>query len=152
MTMPTTRKERNIRFLGNNELNVIVSSDETGGNYCVLELITQPRGGANALHTDRWLETFHLIEGEIEWTLERGGELVTWVAKAGETIVVPPGMKHKFVGAGVVPSRVLSVGPPDFEQFFRSLAAAWQGPYDPEKTPPAVSPVFEKFGMKLCAA
>ncbi len=115
MTMPTTRKERNIRFLGNNELNVIVSSDETGGNYCVLELITQPRGGANALHTDTWLETFHLIEGEIEWTLERGGELVTWVAKAGETIVVPPGKKHKFVGAGVVPSRVLSVGPPDFE-------------------------------------
>ena len=143
---------RVIRFLGNNEINVLVSSEESGGAYCIMELVVQPRGGATVLHTDRWLETFHVIEGEVEWTIERKGELVTWLANHGETIVVPPGMKHRFAGAGYAPSRMLTMGPPEYEQFFRSLAAAWQGPYDREKTPQAVGPVFEKFGMRICSA
>jgi quercetin dioxygenase-like cupin family protein len=144
--------DRVIRFLGNNEINVLVSSEESGGAYCIMELLIQPRGGATVLHTDRWLETFHVIDGEVEWTLERDGELVTWVAKHGETIVVPTGMKHRFAGAGETPSRMLTVGLPEYEQFFRALAAAWQGPYDREKTPQAVGPVFEKFGMRICSA
>ena len=152
MIMATESKQRRIRFLGDNELAVLVSSEETDGNYCVLEMIIQPHGGANVLHTDTWLETFHLIDGEIEWTLERDGKLVTWIAKPGETIVVPPGARHKFVGAGVTQSRLLSVGPAEFEQFFRALAEAWEGPYDRERTPQAVGPVFERFGMTLCAA
>jgi quercetin dioxygenase-like cupin family protein len=150
--MATMSDERVIRFLGNNELNVLVSSEQTRGAYCVLELTVQPHGGANALHTDVWLETFHVIDGEVEWTVERDGQLRTWVAKPGETVVVPAGVKHKFVGAGVAPSRILSVGPAEFEQFFRALQAAWHGPYDREKTPQAVGPVFERFGMRLCAA
>jgi quercetin dioxygenase-like cupin family protein len=143
------KDDRTIRFLGNNEINVLVSSEETGDAYCVLELIIQPRGGATALHTDEWIETFHLIEGEVEWTLEREGELVTWLARAGETVVVPIGAKHRFAGAGETPSRMLAIGPANFERFFRALAAAWSGPYDREKTPSAVGPVFEKFGMHL---
>lgn len=144
-------EDRVIRFLGNNEINVLVASEQTGGEYCVLELTIQPGGGANALHTDRWVETFHVVEGEVAWTLERDGELVSWTARPGETVVVPAGKKHRFAGAGDVPSRLLTVGPADFERFFRALAAAWPGPYDREKTPAVVGPVFESFGMQLCA-
>jgi len=146
------KEDRIIRFLGNNEIEVLVSSDESGGAYCIMQLTVQPRGGATVLHTDRWLETFHVIDGEVEWTLERDGELVTWLARHGETIAVPPGMKHRFAGAGDAPSRMLTIGIPEYEQFFRALAAAWQGPYDREKTPQAVGPVFEKFGMRICSA
>ena len=146
-----TNDDRVIRFLGNNEITVLASGDETGGAYCVMELTTQPRGGATALHTDRWVETFHVIEGQVEWTVERDAQLVTWVAERGETIVVPQGAKHRFAGAGDVPSRMLTVGPAVFEQFFRALAAAWRGPYDRERTPQAVGPVFEAFGMQVCA-
>jgi quercetin dioxygenase-like cupin family protein len=150
--MPATANDRVIWFLGNNQINVLVSSEETGGAFCVLEVIVQPHGGATALHTDRWLETFHVLEGEVEWTVEREGQLVTWVAARGETITVPAGVMHRFAGAGDGPSRMLTVGLPEFEQFFRALAAAWQGPYDREETPKAVGPVFERFGMQLCAA
>jgi quercetin dioxygenase-like cupin family protein len=139
-----------IRFLGDNEIRVLVSSEESGGAYCIMELIVQPRGGATVLHTDRWMETFHVIDGEVEWTAERDGQLATWIARHGETIVVPSGMKHKFAGAGDGPSRMLTVGTADYEQFFRALAAAWQGPYDRDRTPQAVGPVFEKFGMRIC--
>lgn len=144
--------DRSIHFLGNNEATVLVSGEEAGGGFCVMEVVIQPRGGATALHTDRWVETFHVIEGEVEWTLEREGELVTWLARQGETIVVPPGVKHRFAGAGDGPSRMLAIGPAEFEQFFRALAAAWVGPYDRERTPAAVGPVFEEFGMRMVAA
>ena len=143
------KRDRVIRFLGNNEISVLVSGDETGGEYCVMELTVQPGGGATALHTDRWVETFHVIEGQVAWTLERDGELVSWCAEAGETIVVPQGARHRFAGAGDAPSRLLAIGPADFERFFRALAAAWQGPYDRERTPAAIGPVFQQFGMQL---
>lgn len=144
--------DRTIRFLGNNEMTVLVPEATTGGAYCVLELVVQPKGGATALHTDDWIETFHVIEGAIDWTLERDGELVTWRAQVGETVVVPRGRKHRFAGAGDGPSRLLAVGPGEFERFFRALADAWQGPYDRERTPAAVGPVFEKFGMRMASA
>lgn len=141
---------RVIRFLGNNEITVLVSGPESGGSFAVMELLVQPRGGATALHTDRWVEVFHVIDGQVEWTLERDGRLETWTAKPGETIHVPRGAKHRFAGAGNGPSRMLTIGPSEYEQFFRALAAAWAGPYDREKTPQAVGPVFARFGMKLC--
>lgn len=143
--------DRVIRFLGNNEITVLVSGEESGGGYCVMELVIQPGGGATALHTDRWVETFHVLEGEVEWTVARDGRLVTWLAHPGETIVVPTGVEHRFVGAGDSPSRMLTIGPAEFERFFRALAAAWQGPYDRERTPAAVGPVFGAFGMRLVA-
>jgi quercetin dioxygenase-like cupin family protein len=147
-----TQDERVIHFLGNNEITVLVSSGESGDSFSVMELVIQPRGGATALHTDGWIEVFHVLEGEVEWTLERDGRMQTWVARPGETIVVPRGAKHRFAGAGTGPSRMLTIGGPEYEAFFRALAAAWTGPYDREKTPQAVGPVFARFGMELCAA
>lgn len=143
--------DRVIRFLGNNEITPLVSAADAGGAYCVLELRIQPRGGATALHTDRWVETFHLVEGEVEWTVERDGRLETWLARPGETVVVPRGARHRFAGAGDGPSRMIAVGPAEFERFFRALEEAWEGPYDRERTPAAVAPVFEAFGMRLAA-
>ena len=143
--------DRTIQFLGNNQITVLVSSAESGGGYAVMELTVQPRGGATVLHTDAWVETFHVVEGQIEWTLERDGELATWTAGPGTTVVVPRGSRHRFAGAGDRPSRMLTIGPPEYEAFFRALGAAWEGPYDRDKTPAAVGPVFERFGMKICA-
>lgn len=81
---PAIESDRTVRFLGNNEIEVLVSSDETTGAYCILAMTIQPRGGATALHTDEWIETFQVIDGQIEWTLERDGKLVTWMANPGK--------------------------------------------------------------------
>ena len=77
-----------------------------------MELVVQPRGGATALHTDRWTEVFYVLDGEVEWTLERDGRLDTWIARQGETVVVPSGAKHRFAGAGERPCRMLTMGRP----------------------------------------
>jgi len=148
----TANDSRTMQFLGNNEITVLVSGSESGGKFSVMELVVQPRGGANALHTDHWVEVFHVIDGEAEWTLERDGSLDTWIARRGDTVVVPAGAKHRFAGAGDRPCRMITMGPPEYEQFFRALADAWQGPFDRERTPKAVGPVFERFGMRMVAA
>jgi quercetin dioxygenase-like cupin family protein len=149
--MSAAGPDRVIRFLGNNEITILASGAETGDAFSVMELVVQPRGGATALHTDRWVEVFYVLDGEVEWTLERDGQLNTWVARHGEMVVVPRGAKHRFAGAGERPCRMLTVGPPEYESFFRALAAAWAGPYDRERTPQAVAPVFERFGMRLAS-
>ena len=151
-TTMTKADARVIRFLGNNEITVLVSGAESGNAFSVMELVVQPRGGATALHRDHWFEVFHVIEGEAEWTLECDGRMETWVARPGETISVPPGAKHRFAGAGTAPCRMLTIGTPEYEAFFRALADAWTGDYDREKTPQAVGPVFARFGMEFCAA
>lgn len=148
----TANDSRTLQFLGNNEITVLVSGSESGGKFAMMELVVQPRGGANALHTDHWVEVFHVLDGEAEWTLERDGSLDTWIARRGDTVVVPEGAKHRFAGTGDHPCRMITVGPPEYEQFFRALADAWQGPFDRERTPKAVGPVFERFGMRMCAA
>ena len=145
----TSNETRTIHFLGNNEITVLVSGSASGGVFSLMELVVQPGGGANTLHTDRWVEVFHVLDGEAEWTLERNGALDTWIARRGETIVVPMGAKHRFAGAGEGPCRMLTIGTAEYEQFFRALAAAWTGPFDRERTPQAVGPVFERFGMRL---
>jgi mannose-6-phosphate isomerase-like protein (cupin superfamily) len=147
----TTRDDaRQIRFLGNHEITVLVSGSESGGAFSLMELVVQPRGGATSLHTDLWIEVFHVLEGAAEWTVERDGRLDTWIVGRGETVVVPAGATHRFHGAGDAPCRMLTVGPPEYELFFRALAEAWTGPFDRERTPQAVGPVFERFEMRLC--
>ncbi|HKN67217.1 MAG TPA: cupin domain-containing protein [Gemmatimonadaceae bacterium] len=143
---------RRIHFLGNNEITVLVSGAESGGAFSLMELEIQPGGGATALHTDRWVEVFYVLDGDVEWTMDRQGTLTTWHARPGSTIRVPSGVRHRFAGAGTGPSRMLTIGTPEYEEFFRALGAAWEGPYDREKTPQAVGPVFQRFGMRLCTA
>ena len=142
--------DRTICFLGNNVIRVLVSGPEIGGAYCVLEEIAQPGGGGNALHTDPFLETRYVLEGAVEFTVEREGQLETWVAGPGETISVPPGAKHRFVGAGDGPCRMLLIARPEMEAFVRALAAAWPGPYDRAETPKVVGPLFSQFGVHFC--
>ncbi len=131
--MTTVPDTRTIHVLGNNDITVLVSGEESGGHFALMELTIQPHGGATALHTDRWVEVFHVLDGTVQWTLERDGTLDTWLAGRGDTVVVPVGAKHRFAGAGDRPCRLLTMGPPEFEDFFRALADAWQGPYRPRE-------------------
>ena len=137
-------------FLVDNQLRVIASGEETGA-YSVVEMVIQPGGGGNTLHTDPFLETFYAVEGVFEVTQEIDGRLVTSQLRPGQSVSIPHGQKHKFVGAGDGPGRVISVGLPSYDRLFRALAEAWPAPrgWDPERTPAAVGPVFKRFGVQF---
>ena len=58
-------------------------------------LIDSDRGGGPDLHTHLYAEVFVILEGEVTFTA--GDE--TFEAKAGEIVVVPASVPHKYVNS-----------------------------------------------------
>src|SRR3954454_7426381 len=70
----------------------LVTGDETGGAYFVMEALVPPGGGPPPhIHT-REDETFYVLDGEIEFLI--GDELID--AGRGDFVSVPRGTVHRF--------------------------------------------------------
>ncbi|GAC1584258.1 MAG: hypothetical protein NVS3B24_23410 [Candidatus Dormibacteria bacterium] len=142
------QRPKTFTFLINNEVTILVSGEETDGAFCMMEMKTPPGAGGNTLHTDPFLETFYVLEGELEFTMERDGRLETFPVLPGETVHVGHGVKHKFTCVGTTTARSIAVALPTFEEYFRALAVAWpHDHWDPEATPAAIAPVAKRFGL-----
>jgi uncharacterized cupin superfamily protein len=77
---------------------------DTGGAYVRFETIVEPGGFVAAAHVHpAQTERFDVLEGLLEVRL--GCDVVQ--ARAGETVVVPPGTPHRFRNAGDVAVRFL---------------------------------------------
>ncbi|MEO6350661.1 MAG: cupin domain-containing protein [Candidatus Limnocylindrales bacterium] len=93
--------------LGNFEMNVKASADETDRAFTVLEA-TEPPGFGPPLHIhNNAAETFYVLEGEYNIFLE-GHE---YRCPAGSFIFIPQGVEHGF-RVGSVPSRKLNLYTP----------------------------------------
>jgi mannose-6-phosphate isomerase-like protein (cupin superfamily) len=80
------------------------SASDTAGQLLAFELFLDPDGhvpGAH-LHPEQE-ERFEVVKGTMKF--RRGLETV--VARAGDTVVVPPGTTHRFENAGEEPAHVL---------------------------------------------
>jgi quercetin dioxygenase-like cupin family protein len=107
----------------------LVTGEETGGAYFVMEALV-PAGGGPPPHIHRREdETFYLVEGEIVFTL--GEETIT--AGRGDFVNVPKGTVHNFHNAGTETARlVLTFTPAGIERFFEeTLERAPNGAQDP---------------------
>ncbi|GAC1655043.1 MAG: hypothetical protein NVS9B1_07320 [Candidatus Dormibacteraceae bacterium] len=146
-------RPRTFTFLINNEVTVVVSGQETDGAYCMLEMRTPPGAGGNNLHTDPFLETFYLLEGELEFTVERDGILDTFRPAIGEAVHIGHAVKHKFTCVGDTAARSIAVGLPSYEEFFRELAIGWPHTHwDPVETPAVFGPIAKRFGVTFFEA
>ena len=144
------QRPRTFTVLTNNTITVLVSGAETGGVYCMLDMGVPPGGGGNSLHTDPFLETFYVLEGDMEFTVERDGKLETFRPAAGEAVHIGHGVKHKFTCVGDKMARAIAIGLPSFEEYMRALARAWpHDHWDPIATPAAMAPVAERFEVKF---
>jgi quercetin dioxygenase-like cupin family protein len=73
------------------------TSNETGGEYCLVECTVQPTGFVAAAHVHPYqTERFEIERGTVAFKLD-GKEII---AEAGDTVVVPAGSSHKFWNAG----------------------------------------------------
>jgi len=68
-------------------------------------LIDSDRGGGPGLHTHPYAEVFVIQEGEVTFTA--GDETIK--AKAGQIVVVPAGVPHKYVNSGGVRARHIDI-------------------------------------------
>jgi quercetin dioxygenase-like cupin family protein len=93
----------------------LVTGEESGGAYFVMEAIVPPGGGPPLhIHT-REDETFYVLDGECEIRL--GDEKVT--ARPGDFVNIPRGRLHNFHNASSSPVRmILTFTPAGIEKFF----------------------------------
>ena len=101
------------------------TSAETNGEYVLFECFVEPSGFVAAAHVHPYQhERFQVIEGEVTFRLV-GRELI---ARAGDCIRIPPGMKHQFWNAGEKEARfACEVSPAlDFEPLIGTMFALAQ--------------------------
>ena len=107
---------------------ILLSGDDTGGRYCLIDMHIPPGGGPPP-HRHDFEESFTILEGEIEATF-RGDKSV---ACAGETINIPANAPHSFTNASKQTVRLLCLCvPAGQEEFFAQVGV----PVATRTTPP----------------
>lgn len=98
----------------------VVSGEQTGGAFAVVEHDLVPRTLGAPMHTHaREDEISHVLAGRLG--VQIGDEVLE--AGPGDTVVKPRGIPHAFWNPGDEPVRFLElITPPDFAQYFKDIA------------------------------
>ena len=130
--------------MGGFGVRFMLSGEDTGGGFSIVEHPLAPRVLAAPLHR-------HANEDEYSFVLEgrMGAQLGDDVVEAGpgELVCKPRGQWHSFWNAGDVPARLLEIiSPAGFEGYFAGLGEilAAGGP-DPEK----VGELMERYALEV---
>lgn len=100
--------------LAGDTYTILVSGEQSGGAYCLIDMHVPPGGGPPP-HRHDFEEMFTVLEGEIEITFRGQRSL----ARAGDTVNVPANAPHGFKNAGERPARLLcTCSPPGLDEFF----------------------------------
>jgi quercetin dioxygenase-like cupin family protein len=124
---PEDPKLRHISVAGG-VYTILVSGEQTGGRYCLIDMLVPPGGGPPP-HRHDFEEMFTILDGEIELTF-RGESLR---ASAGATVNIPANAPHAFKNKSDKPARLLCMcAPAGQEEFFMAVG----DPIDSRAAPP----------------
>lgn len=94
-----------------------LSSEETGGRYCVVAA-TVPPGVMVPPHQHVEQEAFFVLEGQGEFASLVDGEIVWKPVRSGEMINIPSDSVHGFRNVSEETMRCLITAEPGIERFF----------------------------------
>ena len=157
VTMRGPGEGRTLLVGGGDYVTYKVASAETAGAYFCFEVSTTP-GFGPPLHSHEYRELFYVLEGEYEFTLDRGDQLETVVGQPGTAIAIPPNVPHTFKNASGAPARLLFVHQPAaLEPFFEEFGVAVGGPGErPEEQGPPdfaeMAAALERNGVQIVGA
>jgi quercetin dioxygenase-like cupin family protein len=119
---------------------------DTGGIVSAVESHDVPGGGPPPhIHT-REDETFQILEGEYEFTVNSS----IFIAKKGATIFAPRGIPHTYRYLGQAPGRLMCViTPAGFEGFFEAIGAL--APQQQQDIPRVIA-IGKEFGLGFLPA
>lgn len=120
-SLPFVRREKDqvwFEAIPGERLTIRVHSSETGGKFSIMESIAG-HGAATPTHTHVEDEVFHILEGEIVFSLS--GEIS--VLGKGDAIYIPGGAPHAWRNNAGTPARMLVIfSPGGVEQMFTEIA------------------------------
>lgn len=119
----------------NLDLNVLLRSEETGGQVSVTEIVVPPHSPGPPLHTHAFDEAFYVLEGEL--TFKIADTLMT--KTSGEISFAPRDVAHTLANLSDTPARyALVCTPAGFERHWARMSAEAAG----VETPPwALQPI-----------
>jgi quercetin dioxygenase-like cupin family protein len=127
LAVPDDPKLRHISVAGGT-YTILVAGADTGGRYCVIDMLVPPGGGPPP-HRHDFEEMFTILDGEIELTFR--GE--THRAGTGSTLNIPANAPHSFKNKSDKPARLLCMcSPAGQEEFFMAVG----DPVDSRTAPP----------------
>jgi quercetin dioxygenase-like cupin family protein len=132
-------------MLGSMGVRFMLSGEETGGGFSVVEHPIPPRALAAPLHRHSREDEFSfVIEGRIGALL--GDEVVYGVP--GDLIFKPRGQWHTFWNAGDEPARILEmISPAGFERYFEEMVERIQR--DPPPEPSDFAAIAIRHGLEV---
>ena len=117
--------------------NVLLRSEETGGQVSMTEIAVPPHTAGPPLHTHDFDEAFYMLEGELIFQVDNA--LAT--KGAGEISFAPRTVPHTLANQSDAPARyVLICTPAGFERHWARFAAEVAGVEPP---PWALQPIPE---------
>jgi len=122
--------------------SILLSGEDTGGAYCLLDLRVAPGKGVPRHTHTREDEAYFVLSGELEAIV--GDEVFT--LRAGETLMAPRNIPHQLRNSGSVANHYLIMfSPSGFEEFLKATSVpAPDDAVAPTELPPvAVRNVFE---------
>jgi quercetin dioxygenase-like cupin family protein len=124
ITIKTPAEGETLNIAGG-KYRILISGEETGGNYAVIEMNVPPGGGPAPHRHPEMQEMFYVVEGEVEFRTEAGHTL----AAKGSFINIPlGGGVHAFKNTGTQPAKLLcTVVPSGLEQMFKEISQAGCG-------------------------
>ena len=120
-----------------------IHGHDTAGVVSAVESHDVPGGGPPPHIHSREDETFQVLEGEYEFTVD--GK--SFVAKKGTTIFAPRGIPHTYRYLGQTPGRLMCViTPAGFEEFFEVVGALTP---QQQQDIPRVITIAKEFGLEF---
>lgn len=111
------------------EVTVLLSGEQTGGAFSMMQIVAPPGGGPPPHCHHREDEWFYVVEGRAEFWREGGWTEVP----VGTSVFLPRGSHHTFRNCGDAPLRLLvHTAPAGFEVFFERVAEVFNRPGEPD--------------------
>ena len=136
----TSNDQNTYHFLAE-KVTVLVTGEQTNGEYAVAHIIEPPKMGPPLhIHEDDD-ESFFIVNGQ--FTFYVGDEV--FEAKAGDYVFAPRGIPHRFVSGPEESEFIVTATPAGFDQFINELGT----PVSKDASLPKAEPPSEEFMKRL---
>jgi quercetin dioxygenase-like cupin family protein len=139
-------------MIAGGEYRIIISGEQTGGAFAVIEMAVPPGAGPNPHAHPDFEESFYVLEGEINFKSESGN----YLAKENSFISIPKGgMIHGFKNLTNSPAKLLcTVIPAGLDDFFQEVSGFMEttknnAAYSETEIKEKLDLISEKYGQKL---